>query len=211
MSNKRSLNRMINKKSNFVRKKMKTKTKYILYTLLLLLSLNPLLVNAQTAKKIAKNITKSFKIEGTWDYEGASVVFKSDNLLKKAGGKVIANQTEKNINELLTKIGFEAGKTTFVFNDDGTFKNITNERTLPGKYTYNSSSKELNLKYVNHISIKMNVSGSGSKMSLLFGADEFLSMVTFIGGNSGITIIQSLTSILNSYDGMMIGMQLRKQ
>lgn len=186
---------------------MKKSFLFILITLLF----SNIYVEAQSVKGVVKKLTGSFKIEGTWDYEGASVEFKSSNLLKKAGGKVAANRIENNLNEQLSKIGFQAGMTTFVFNDDGTFKNITNGTSIPGKYVFNKSSKELTLKYVNHIPIKVTVSGSNNNISLLFGANDFLSMITFIGSASGVSILQGLSSILNSYDGMMIGLELKKQ
>lgn len=182
------------------------------FLFILLLALLPSIsVEAQSVKGVVKNITKSFSIEGTWEYQGISVQFKSDNLLKKAGGKIASNKIENNLNEQLSNIGFQSGLTTFVFEKDGTFKNITNGTAIPGKYTYDKKTNELTLKYVNHIPLKVQVSGSDTNISLLFGANEFLSMITFIGSASGISVVQSLSSILNSYDGMMIGMKLKKQ
>ena len=168
-------------------------------------------VEAQSVKGVVKTLTKSFKIEGTWNYEGASVQFQSSNLLKKAGGKVASSKIENNLNNQLSKIGFQVGLTTFVFNEDGTFKNITNGTSVPGKYVYDKKTRVLTLRYVNHIPIKVKVSGSDTNISLLFGANDFLSMITFIGSASGVSVLQGLSSILSSYDGMMIGMELKKQ
>lgn len=168
----------------------------------------------QIVKKVVKstvNHLSSQDFTGTWKYEGIDIKFKSSNLLKKAGGNVAANKMEKNLDESLRKMGFEPGITTFTFNSDSTFTNVTNGRKMSGKYTYDSSTDYITLKYMGHVPIKAKVSGSGSKMSLLFEASGFLSMVTFIGSHSGISIIKGVTSILNSYDGMMVGMELRKE
>lgn len=171
-------------------------------------------VQGQIVKKVVKstvNHLTSQDFTGTWKYEGVDIKFQSSNLLKKAGGNVAAGKMEKNLDENLRKIGFEPGITTFTFNSDSTFTNVTNGKKMSGKYTYDSATDYITLKYLGHVPIKAKVSGSGSKMSLLFEASGFLSMVTFIGSHSGVSIIKSITSILNSYDGMMVGMELRKE
>jgi len=152
----------------------------------------------------------SVDFEGTWQYTGTSVKFESDNLLKKAGGIAAANKIEKNLDEQLNKIGFVAGVTTFTFDSDGNFTNTTNGTTMKGSYTYDSSSKTITLKYLNHIPLKATVSGSGSKMSFLFEASSFLSFTSFIGSHSGISVLKGVSSILNSYNGMKAGMELKK-
>ena len=170
--------------------------------------------HAQILKKAAKSsvgLLTSLDLTGTWDYEGTSVQFQSTNLLKKAGGKAAASQLEKNLNDQLDKLGFEPGVTTFTFAEDGTFSNTTNGKTLSGKYTYDKSTKYITLKYLNHIPLKAKVSGSGDKISFLFEADSFLSMVTFLGSHSGVGVLKGVSSLLKSYDGMMAGMELKKQ
>lgn len=171
-------------------------------------------IQGQSIKNILKSTVSHFSsldLQGTWQYTGTAVEFESDNLLKKAGGKVAASSVEKNIDSQLSKIGFEAGVTTFTFASDSTFTNTTGSKTLKGKYTYNSDTKYITLKYANHIPLKAKLSGSGDNISLLFEASSFLSLTTFIGSNSGISAVKSLTSVLNSYDGMMVGMELKKK
>lgn len=186
---------------------------YVLSTLMFL-CVGVTATQAQVVKKVVKSTVNHFTPQdftGTWRYEGVDVKFKTDNLLKKAGGNVAATKMEKDLNQQLKGLGFEPGITTFTFNEDGTFTNVTNGRKVKGKYTYNSKKDEMTLKYLNHIPIKAKVSGSGSKMSLLFEASGFLSLVTFVGGHSGVSVIKGVTSILNSYDGMMVGMELKKE
>lgn len=178
----------------------------------LLIGVNPM--QGQSLTKVVKSTVNHFKAQdfnGTWSYEGVDVKFKTNNLLKKAGGSVAASKMEKDLNKQLDGLGFEPGITTFTFNEDGTFVNVTNGRKMGGKYAYDSKTEYMTLKYLNHIPLKAKVSGSGSKMSLLFEANGFLSMVTFIGSHSGVSLIKGVTSILNSYDGMMVGMELKKQ
>ncbi|SHF07077.1 DUF4923 family protein [Dysgonomonas macrotermitis] len=171
-------------------------------------------MQAQSVSKIFKSAVNHFSsldLEGTWVYQGAVVQFESDNLLKKAGGKVAAASLDKKINDQLNNIGFQAGVTVFTFNADSTFTNTTGGKKMSGKYTYDSNTKYITLKYLNHVPLKAKLSGSGDSVSLLFEANGFLSMITFIGGHTGISAVSSLNSILKSYDGMMVGMELKKQ
>lgn len=171
-------------------------------------------VQAQSVKGVVKSTVNHFRaldLEGTWSYEGTSVKFETDNLLKKAGGMAAASKMEKSLNEQLDKLGFEPGITSFTFNEDGTFANETKGRTVKGTYTYDSKTNVITLKYVNHIPVKATLTGSGNQISLLFEAGGFLSMISFIGSHSGVSIVKSITSLFNTYDGMMAGMELKRK
>ncbi|MCC8187040.1 MAG: DUF4923 family protein [Bacteroides sp.] len=171
-------------------------------------------VHSQTIKKVISSAIGHFTsldLEGTWKYEGVAVEFQTDNLLKKAGGKVATGNIEKKIDQQLSHLGFQSGITEFIFHEDGTFRNVTNGRAVSGTYTYDSSDKEITLKYANHIPVNAKVTGTDTKISLLFEANSFLSVATFLGSNSGVSAIQGISSILKSYDSMMIGMELKKE
>lgn len=189
--------------------------KYVfLFVLLASLFAGTTQVYGQSVKKMAKSTVGLFTgldFIGKWHYEGVAVKFETKNLLKKAGGKAAASKMEKDLNSKLDKMGFVPGVTVFYFEKDGTFYNETNGVKVKGKYEYDSKSKYITLKYMNHIPIKAKVSGTGSKASLLFEAKGFLSMVTFIGSHSGVSIIKGVSSLLNSYDGMLVGMELKKE
>lgn len=170
--------------------------------------------HGQVIKNVAEstvNFIKPLDLVGTWDYEGVHVKFQSDNLLKKAGGKAAALQMEKELNKDLEGMGFKPGITTFIFNENGKFTNVTNGKKIGGKYSYDKESKYITLRYARILPIKAKVSGSGKKISLLFEAGGFLSMVTFIGSHSGVSVIKGVSSLLNSYDGMMVGMELKRE
>lgn len=171
--------------------------------------------HSQSVKGVVKSAVNHFtalELDGTWLYEGVDVKFESDKLLKKAGGAVVASKIEKDLDEQLEKIGFEPGVSVFTFNEEkGTFTNTNGDKKVSGKYTYDSKKGVITLKYLNHLPIKATVTGSGNKMSLMFEAKGFLSLVSFLGKASGVSVIKSLTSILNSYDGMLVGMEYRKE
>lgn len=190
------------------------KTKYLHLLILFCILGSFCSVKAQSASGIIKKVvTGSYGLTGTWDYKGSSVQFKTDNLLKKAGGKAVSSSIQKSIDNELAKIGIEPGVTTFTFESDGKFYHTTKGKKFRGKYTYDSTTGDLTLSYLNHLPLKTTVSESlaGSKISLLFEANVFLSMVDIIGNLTGVSVIKSVTSIFNSYDGLMVGLVLQKQ
>lgn len=153
---------------------------------------------------------ESFDMVGTWNYSGAAVAFKSDDLLKKAGGAVAAATAEKKLNEQLAKVGFTEGSSSFTFNADSTFTSTVGKRTLKGTYSYDQSSSTVTLKYAKLIGLNAKLSGSSSKMELLFDADKLLTLITFIGGKSSSGAIKTIATLAEGYDGMMLGMELTK-
>lgn len=185
-----------------------------LYTFLILVFVLNMSLRAQSLSgTVKKVITGSYGLVGTWDYKGSSIQFKTDNLLKKAGGKAVSSSLQKSIDNELSKIGIEAGITTFTFESNGKFYHTTKGKKFRGTYTYDSSSGQLTLKYLNHIPLKTTVSESlgGSKISLLFEVNEFLSMIDIIGNLTGVSVVKAVSSIISSYDGLMIGLVLQKQ
>lgn len=174
-------------------------------------------VKAQSISDLFKTVTKTatkssntLDLAGTWNYEGASVELESGNVLKQLGGKVASSTMEKNINQQLEKVGLKAGATNFTFATDSTFTNTTNKKTLKGTYSYNKKTEYLTLNYATKVPVKMKVTGSGSDLSFLFDADELLSVIGFVGNNAKSASVKNLATILNSYDGLKIGLKMNK-
>lgn len=171
----------------------------------------------KTVKNVANVVStatgyfKDFDITGTWVYKGVDVQFKSHNLLKKAGGKLAASSVEKNLDRELKKLGFKEGVTVFVFEENGKFRQTTGGTTLHGTYEFSGKDETITLKYMNHIPLTTYLSGSKTSLSLLFETNNFLSFVSFLGNHSGISVLNAVTNILNSFDGMMVGIKLDKQ
>lgn len=171
------------------------------------------MAHGQIVKGVLKTTVNHFRsldLEGTWSYEGAAIQFKSESLLTKAGGKVASSQMEKKLNKQLKQVGFQPGVTTFEFKEGGKFTQTTKGTSMKGTYELDDDNN-ITLKYANHIPVKAKISGTGDKVSMLFEANGFLSIVTFVGSHSGISVIKSITSLLNSYDGMMVGLELKRK
>ena len=161
-------------------------------------------VNAATGQAQAIDMT------GTWSYEGSAVEFESENLLMQAGGVAAASVAENKLNEQLTKVGIKAGQMSFTFNADSTFTSKVGKRTMNGTYSYNAATKHVSVKYLKLINLNAKVNCTTESMELLFNSDKLLKLLAFIGSKSNSTALKTVSSLAESYDGMMVGFELKK-
>ena len=158
------------------------------------------------------NTTLSQKdIIGTWHYSSADCVFESENFLMKAGGEVAAAKVEEKINATLTKLGLTGEQITFTFNADNTYTASIKGRVIQGTYALDVANKKLTLTYLNGLgTITPQIAKTGNKMSLLYDADKLFKFLTTISAVSNNSTLKSLSTLLESYDGMLIGWELQK-
>ena len=177
-------------------------------------------VKAQSLKDLLGKATEvvqavtgadSVKMVGNWTYSGSSIEFESDNLLSKAGGGVAANAAEKKLDEYLTKVGIKAGNTKFAFAQDSTLTISWNGKVKKGTYSYDASTKKVTLKFGKLLTISPKLTAKSSELDLLFEADKLLKLITSITSKSGNATLQSISSLANNYDGMLLGLALKKE
>ena len=150
-------------------------------------------------------------LQGTWTYRKADCVFETQNLLLKAGGEMAAAKIESQLESQLGKVGITPGACSFTFNSDGTYEATIGQYNLTGNYTLNTKSNTLTMTYLAGIGrISPKVVKTGASISLLFEGDKLLSMVQKVGKLTSNSTVNSLSSLINSYDGMLVGMQLSK-
>lgn len=150
---------------------------------------------------------------GTWTYQGVDVAFESENFLAKAGGAVAAGTIEEKIDAQLTKYGIKPGAVKFTFNADHTFVATLGGRNVNGTYTYDPKTRKLNLvAALGLFNQTCTVGSNGLGISLLFPADKILTLASTVGAIAGgsNSTIASLSSLLNNYNGMQIGLQMTK-
>lgn len=171
------------------------------------------LFNKENIEKAVNTVTgkSTASMEGTWAYSGAAIEFESDNLLQKAGGTVAATTAEKKLNEQLKKVGIKEGQLSFTFNADSTFNVKLGTKNLKGTYSYNASTQKANLKFVKFIGLNAKVNCTSTNMDLLFNSDKLLKLITLLSSKSSSTTLKAISSMADSYDGMMLGFSLRKE
>lgn len=161
-------------------------------------------VDALTGKK------QKLNLEGTWNYKGSACEFKTDNLLKKAGGAVAASTLEGKMDEYCSQIGIEKGEFGYTFASDSTFTNTYRGKKFTGTYSVNPETSEICLRYFRVLPIRGVAKMSGNNLSLLFDADKLLKLLTAISTKSSSSTISTIGKIADGYDGLRLGFDLNK-
>lgn len=151
---------------------------------------------------------------GDWGYKGTACTFETENLLKKAGGAVVAAQVEKTFNEYCTKIGISEGKCDFTFREDSTYTAKLGLLKLSGKFRLDEEKKILFMSYLRGLgNMTANVHRSRSGLKLLFDADSFLQMMKTVSMFTKNNSVEILAAMADLYDGMLLGfdLEMKKQ
>ena len=189
----------------------------VLITLLLVPTVNRAqsikdLFNKDNISKVVNAVTghtETVDMTGTWRYTGSAIEFESENLLKKDGGTVAASAAEK-LDEQLAKVGIKEGQLSFTFNADSTFVSTLGKRKLNGTYSYDAGTQMLHLRYMKLIPMNAKVNYTTQQMDLLFEADKLLKLITFLSSKSSSATLKAISSLADSYDGMMLGYELKR-
>ncbi len=164
----------------------------------------------QKIEKVVKqiNTVEAKELVGTWLFQGSACQFKSDELLQKAGGVVLAEGIEKKLNDAYSKAGITSGKFSYTFNADSTFTSQSGKRKMKGTYSYNPSDGMLTLKYYSLLTSEARIVKSGNHIALLFDADRLLKLVALLSNYSKNATLQSVGKVAEQYDGMLLGFEL---
>lgn len=154
---------------------------------------------------------KKADLIGTWNYEAPDCRFESENLLKQAGGEIAAKQVEAKLSEAFSKVGIVKGTCKLEFTENGTCKVIMGGHTINATYVFDEATRQLTLSTAFGLA---NMTGtvykSGKKISVLFDGQKLLTLISWAGSLSSSTTVKSVSSILGSYDGMLVGLELVK-
>ncbi len=172
---------------------------------------------------LAESLLSSDKIDvealhGIWSYKAPAVTFKSDNLLKKAGGAAVSETIEGKLATYYPKLGFTS--MTLVVNEDNTFemklKRITLKGTIEPASDKNSQANFIfNFKAAGKINVgKIDTYVKKSALgtvSVMFDISKLITLVNKVSTLTNISSAKTLSSALSSYDGMCAGFELKKQ
>lgn len=168
------------------------------------------LISALTGVFSKDKVATKDKIIGTWIYEEPAVVFKSDNMLKKAGGKVVSSLIEKKLQASLEKYGFKKGIVSIAFDKNGNFVQKIQGKSLKGTYTIDG--KNIVLKYAGKVSQFVGTTQiDGGRLLIVMDASKLLKYVNALGQYANNSKLKAATSLLGSMDGMECGLMLKKQ
>lgn len=162
---------------------------------------------------IGKSDLTEADLVGSYKYSAPAVAFKSDDLLKKAGGAAAAGVIEAKLQPYYEKVGLQ--HLTAQFNDNNTFTFKVGRVTLSGTYAKDTASEKGDFIFTFQAAKKIplgkfqaHVEKVGRKLTITFDASKLITLVNTISKISGQSSLQTVASLLNSYDGLACGFEL---
>lgn len=156
-------------------------------------------------------------LHGSWAYKAPAVTFKSDNLLKKAGGAAVSETIEGKLASYYSKLGFT--RMTLVVNEDNTFEMKIKKITLKGTITeVTDKNSQANFVFSFKAAGKVSLgkldtyvqkSALGT-LSIMFDVSKLISLVEKVSTLTNLSSAKTLSSALSSYDGMCAGFEMSK-
>lgn len=177
---------------------------------------------------LGNSLTLSYEaLEGTWNYEGVACVLESEDALSNIGGTLVTSTLETKLDEKLALVGVSKGNCSFTFAKDGACVINVNGYNLNGKYELNVEDKVIVFTFMyDKLPIKTYVSYEIQTLNIVFKADRLLSfiknVVSYVSSDNGVAgeqlgqlqtamqAIGAMGTLLENYDGMMLGAKLSK-
>ncbi len=154
-----------------------------------------------------------FDIQNTWICSGTSVELESDNPLKVLAGEAAEEQLENQLDKQITSRKIDMKRLEITFLKDKTFSvfDTVTKRKMEGTYTFDNENSVLTLGAKEMEPIQMKIKGTSSSLEILAKTDKLLTLFTKYGGKIDDPKMQALVSLAQAYDGMQIGVKLRKK
>ena len=161
---------------------------------------------------VGDKATTETSLNGTWVYVGPDCQLKGDDLLKNIGGDAAGVEIEKKMVPIYEKAGLNTIQ--YTFNEDKTCSYTIKGKKVEGTYEFDAEAKTVTI-VAGKLKVKTtaHIVTLGSNMSFVFDADKMLSVVkTITGVTSGLNKSASaVNKLLEQFDGMMVGFELKKQ
>ena len=84
-------------------------------------------------------------------------------------------------------------------------------KDLKGTYSYDTSHQKVNLKFAKLVGLNAKLNCTSTDMNLLFNFDKLLDLITFLSSKSNNNTLQTIGSLAEGYDGMLMGFSLKKE
>lgn len=154
-------------------------------------------------------------LEGTWKYAAPAVSFKSDNLLLKAGGAAAAKTVEDKLLPYYKAAGLTNLVMTFVA--DSTFTMKARLVTISGTVEFPEKGGDnltFNFKALGKINVGTMIAyaklSSKDNLELTFDVSKLMTIIEKVGTLTNNSTIKGASAILEQYDGITAGFDLKK-
>lgn len=149
-------------------------------------------------------------LSGEWKYNGPSVGVSGRNLLAGVAKPLAKSKLKKKLKNAFKKIGLDKARPAFSFNPDGTCTMNLLGANINGSYNYNPFQEKITFKW-HGVPLTASLRKDGKKkLHLTFDADKLLSLISLVGRFSDNTAIKALRTLLDNYEDVMVGFELKK-
>lgn len=171
-----------------------------------------------TIGNVLGNIVATDNVElsqliGTWNYSSPAVGFQSDDILKKVGGSAVSAKIENDLKKYYAKVGFDNVQLSIA--EDASFVMKTKYATLKGDIEKGENGIFVfNFKAFGRVklgSLKAYTTLSGNTLSLTFDIKKLVELAKKVSKYTNVSTIQSIISLVDSYEGITAGFKLKKQ
>ena len=156
----------------------------------------------------SSNITIA-DMAGEWDATGPAVCFQGEGFLKKAGGAAAAAAIETKLSPYYEQYGLNNAK--LVIDNQGAFTLTCKMIKLNGMITQASNAQpgvfEFNFTALGMrlATVTTYVQKTSRTMDIMFDATKLKKLLSAVASFTGINIVQTISGILDSYDGLAVG------
>ncbi len=162
---------------------------------------------------ISTDKVETTDIVGTWKVSGPGIVFKSENLLQKAGGTAAEAAIEGKLLTYYQRFGL----TDIVMTFDGT-ENFTmtlkNGRTISGTVTKGTKDGTMVFNFsalgTSKLSKVTAYVSKGTQLSITFDISKLSNIIASVAKLSGNGTVSSVSSLLSSYKGIYAGFKFEQ-
>ena len=150
-------------------------------------------------------------LQGDWKYNAPSVGVSGKNLIAGIAKPIAKGKLKKKLKNAFKKIGLDKARPQFFFNEDGTCSIKMLGASVKGTYNYNPSTEKITFKW-HGVPMSANLKRDGKKkLHLTFDSDKLLKLISLLGRFSDSSTIKALSTLLDNYEDVMVGFELKRQ
>ena len=154
-------------------------------------------------------------LQGNWAYAAPSCKFTSEDFLMSAGGEVVASQISDKLTPIYGKLGFTPEKYRLEFDGEGKYTMTFGQLPISGEATKGEAKGYFTFEFIKLGEYALATTPTyievlGDKMVLLYEADKFIDLFSSVVSKLGISSLNTIVELVNSYDGVLIGFELNK-
>ena len=147
-------------------------------------------------------------IIGTWSYYQPGCAFTSEQLLKKAGGEVVAAEIKSKVKPYYDKVGVSSSNTQVTFGEDGRFSAVIAGKQFSGTYVYDEAQLRISMKSL-LFTVNCYPKRNANSMAFLFEASKLLTVLQALSAINGSVELQNIGELAKQYDGVRIGFDMK--